>query len=206
MGTRNGAPIFRVRGMPKHPGAAMTHPRRTAPQRQCSRGLSLIESLMAVAIAAVATGATLPGFRDALELRRLEAAAAQLQTDLQLARSEAAARNRSLRISYGQLAETSCYVVHTGPAGACTCVSGAAPVCTGAAEAMRSVHFPASDGVRLRSNVPSMVLDPTKGTVSPTGTLRLQGTGGKSVHVVVNIMGRARTCSPAGAVRGYSTC
>ncbi|WP_164885163.1 GspH/FimT family pseudopilin [Rubrivivax rivuli] len=179
---------------------------RTAPQRQRNRGLSLIESLMAVAIAAVITGATLPGFRDALELRRLDGAAAQLHTDLQLARSEAVARNRSLRISYAQQAETSCYVVHTGPAGACTCTAGTAPVCTGTAEALRSVQFHAGDGIRLRSNVASMVLDPTKGTVSPTGTLRLQGSEGRAVHMVVNIMGRARTCSPAGTVRGHPVC
>jgi len=175
-----------------------------APRRE--RGLSLIESLMAVAIAAIATGATLPGFQQALEQRRLEGAAAQLHTDLQLARSEAVARNRTLRMSFGTSAGGSCYVVHTGAAASCSCDDSGSPVCASGTVALRSVHFAAHGRVQLQSNVASMVLDPTKGTVSPTGTVRVLGAQGRAVHVVVNIMGRARKCSPGGAVPGYPAC
>jgi type IV fimbrial biogenesis protein FimT len=170
------------------------------------RGLSLVESLMAMAVVAVATGTTLPGFQQALEQRRLEGAASQLHTDLQLARSEAVARNHTLRISFGSSAGGSCYVVHTGTAGSCSCDASGAPVCTGGAEALRSMHFAAAGQVQLQSNVSSMVLDPAKGTVSPTGTLRVLGAEGRAVHVVVNIMGRARKCSPGAAVPGYPAC
>lgn len=170
------------------------------------RGLSLVESLLAVAITAIATGATLPGFQQALEQRRLEGAAAQLHTDLQLARSEAVARNRSLRISFGSNGNSSCYVVHTGTVGSCPCDASGAPVCAAGSAPLRSVRFLASDGVQLQSNVASMVLDGSKGTVSPTGTLRLTGTDGRRVHLVVNLMGRTRKCSPDGAVRGYPAC
>lgn len=172
------------------------------------RGLSLVESLMAMAITAIATGATLPGFQQALEQRRLEGAAAQLHTDLQLARSEAVARNRTLRMSFrtGTGTGSSCYVVHTGTAGSCSCDDSGAPVCTSGAEALRSVHFAPGGQVQLQSNVASMVLDPAKGTVSPTGTVRVLGAEGRAVHVVVNIMGRARKCSPGSAVPGYPTC
>lgn len=175
-----------------------------APRQQ--RGLSLIESLMAVAIAAIATGATLPGFQQALEQRRLEGSAAQLHTDLQLARSEAVARNRTLRMSFGTSASGSCYVVHTGAAASCSCDASGVPVCTSGAEALRSVQFESGGRVQLQSNVASMVLDPTKGTVSPTGTLRVLSADGRAVHVVVNIMGRARKCSPGAAVPGYPAC
>jgi len=170
------------------------------------RGLSLVESMLAMAIVAIATGATLPGFQQALEQRRLEGAAAQLHTDLQLARSEAVARNRTLRMSFGTGASGSCYVVHTGTAGSCGCDNSGAPVCTSGAEALRSVHFAAGGQVQLQSNVSSMVLDPAKGTVSPTGTLRVLGAEGRAVHVVVNIMGRARKCSPGSAMPGYPAC
>lgn len=170
------------------------------------QGLSLVESLIALAIAAVATGASLPGFQQALEQRRLEGAAAQLHTDLQLARSEAVAQNRTLRISFKQDAGASCYIVHTGNANGCVCSADGAPICTAGVQALRSVHFPAGAGVQLQSNVGSMVLDPSKGTVSPTGTLRLTGAEGRAVHVVVNIMGRARKCSPGAALPGYVAC
>lgn len=183
----------------------MSHRRNTNPTRT-QRGLSLVESLMAMAIVAVATGATLPGFKQALEQRRLEGAAAQLNTDLQLARSEAVARNRTLRMSFGSSANGSCYVVHTGPAASCSCSDSGVPVCTTGAEAMRSVHFAADGRVQLQSNVASMVLDPTKGTVSPTGTVRVRGADGRAVHMVVNIMGRARNCSPGSAMPGYPAC
>jgi type IV fimbrial biogenesis protein FimT len=184
----------------------MHHPALTSPRHHAQRGLSLLESLMVLAIAAIATGATWPAFQQTLEQRRLEGAAAQLHTDLQLARSEAVARNHTLRISYRQQAGGSCYLVHTGGANDCNCDAGGAPVCTGGAEAVRTEFFAASRGVQLQSNVASMVLDPTKGTVSPTGTLRLQGAEGRAVHLVVNIMGRARKCSPGGTLPGYAAC
>ena len=170
------------------------------------RGLSLVESLMAMAIAAVATGATLPGFQQTLEQRRLEGAAAQLHTDLQLARSAAVARNQTLRISFGTTTNASCYVVHTGTAASCSCDNSGVPVCTSGAEALRSVHFSATSRVQLQSNVASMVLDPARGTVSPTGTVRVLGAEGRAVHVVVNIMGRARKCSPGSAMPGFAAC
>ena len=44
----------------------MSHRRSTNPARS-PRGLSLVESLMTMAIIAIATGATLPGFKQALE-------------------------------------------------------------------------------------------------------------------------------------------
>ncbi len=180
----------------------LLHPHH-APHR--SRGLSLIESLMAVAIAAVATGATLPGFRDALELRRLEGAAAQLHTDLQLARSTAAAHNRTLRLSFVNTPAGACYIVHTGDAGSCACGDAGVPTCTAEAQALRSEHF--GPGLpALQSNVALMMLDGSKGTVSPTGTVRLTAPDGRGLNLVVNIMGRARKCSPGGAVAGYAVC
>ena len=138
-------------------------------------GLTLIESLVAVAITSLATGAVLPGFKQAMERRHLDGTAAQLHTDLQLARSLAVAQNRTLRISFKTGNFGSCYIVHSGSANDCSCSADGTAVCSNGAQAMRSVHFDAAGAVQLRSNVASMVLDPTKGTVSPTGTLRVTG-------------------------------
>ena len=70
----------------------------------------------------------------------------------------------------------------------------------------RSVQFAADGPVALQTNVRSMVLDQDKGTVSPTGTLRLLGRGGRGVNVVVNIMGRVRQCTPTPPLNGYRSC
>jgi type IV fimbrial biogenesis protein FimT len=54
--------------------------------------------------------------------------------------------------------------------------------------------------------VPSILFDSAKGTSTPTGTLRLMGKDQRAVHLVVNIMGRVRSCSPDSAVPGYKAC
>ena len=66
--------------------------------------------------------------------------------------------------------------------------------------------FDARGALQVASNSGSMLFDPNRGTVTPTGTLRVQLQSGQALHQVVNIMGRVRACSPAGAVPGYPTC
>jgi type IV fimbrial biogenesis protein FimT len=51
-----------------------------------------------------------------------------------------------------------------------------------------------------------MLFDTDRGTVSPTGTLRIHAADDRTVHHVVNIMGRVRTCSPNGLVAGHPAC
>ncbi len=177
----------------------------TAPCRRQS-GLTLIESLVTLAVSAVVAGTTVPSFQSAVERHQLEGAAAQLETDLALARSAAVAANRTLRISFENSAAGSCYIIHSGTVANCTCSGPATPTCTAPAQAWRSVQFAADDAVQLQANVRSMVLDPDKGTVSPTGTLRLVGRHGQGVNVVVNIMGRARQCTPTPPLLGFRAC
>jgi type IV fimbrial biogenesis protein FimT len=85
--------------------AAMNFPTHAAAPR---RGLTPIECMVTVAVSAVVAGTAVPSLRAAMERRQLEGAAAQLQTDLALARSAAMAANRSLRISFEKSAAGSC--------------------------------------------------------------------------------------------------
>ena len=57
----------------------------------------------------------------------------------------------------------------------------------------------------MRANVASIAFDPLHGTSTPTGTLRLVDGRGRAVHHVVNVMGRVRSCTPAG-VPGWRAC
>jgi type IV fimbrial biogenesis protein FimT len=167
------------------------------------RGLTLIESCITLAIGAVVLGTTVPSFQQAHERRHLEGVAAQLRTDIFHARSLAVARNENVRI--GVSAAAACYVVHTGAAGACSCSADGSASCTGDAALLRQV---AIDGnkLSLTSNSPSMLIDATLGTVTPTGTVRLVGRSGAAIHLVVNIMGRVRDCSPAPGLPGHPAC
>jgi type IV fimbrial biogenesis protein FimT len=154
----------------------------------------------------VVLGAGLPGFESMREKRHLEGASAQLKTDIHLARSEAVLRADNLRISFGTTAEGSCYVVHTGKASACRCSADGSAACKAGALALRSVGFRAGGPLQLRSNVNAIVFDPIRGTSTPTGTLRLTGQQGREVRLVVNIMGRVRSCSPTAEMRSYPQC
>lgn len=169
------------------------------------RGVSLTESLIVLSIASIVVGAAVPNFAKARELRRLEATAAQLETDIQLARSEAVARAVPVRIGFETQTSGSCYVVHTGSAGDCRCDATGLAVCRPGAQALRTVRLDDLASLRVSSSSTSILLDPARGTVTPTATVRVIA-GAVAIHKVVNIMGRIRSCSPAPALAGYRAC
>ena len=170
------------------------------------RGLSLVECLAALAVVAIVVGLSVPSMGAAIERRNLEGAAAQLRTDIHMARAEALAHNRNMRIGFVSTTAGSCYVVHTGTAAECTCQPGLVPQCGNGVQVVRSASFLAAGPLAMRSNVASMVLDAGRGTVSPTGTLRFTGRQGREVRLVVNIMGRVRFCTPNADLKGYPRC
>jgi type IV fimbrial biogenesis protein FimT len=170
-----------------------------------SRGLTLVEAAIVVALVAVIAGIALPEFRQLRARHQLDGAAAQLETDLMLARSEAVARAGSVRVEFSSDAGGSCYVMHDGATGDCRCASDALPVCVAGANTLRSASFPLGGPVQVASRSSSIVFDAVLGTVTPTATIRVVG-GIGSVHQVVNIMGRVRSCVPAPGRSGYPTC
>lgn len=196
MGTREGTRIPTVRSFAAHQESLM---------KSNQRGLTLVEAVISMAVTVIALGAALPGFDAARERRHVDAAAAQLETDLQLARGLAVLHHRTVRFSFRASAAGSCYVVHSGEAGACHCdVSGAAS-CSAGAEALRSAGYPADLPVTVSSNAGSMAFEHVRGTVTPTSTVRVSGRH-HTVHVVTNILGRVRSCAPGPARAGYAAC
>lgn len=175
-----------------------------SPPSARQRGLTLIE--VAIALAIVATGAltAVPGWQDLVARKRLEGAAARLATDLQGVRTEAVARNVPLRVSFHTDPGGSCYVIHTGVRALCSC-SAAAASCSAEAVLVSAVHLPAAHGVAVSASATSILFDPVHGTSTPAATARLTAAQG-AIHHVVNVMGRVRTCSPAGRIPGYRTC
>lgn len=170
--------------------------------RRQQRGLTLVEAAVVVGIVAAAATAAAPGLQRLIEQRRLDAAATTLAADLQLARNEAIARNRVVRLARDELA--GCYLLHTGPAGSCRCGANGGAVCDDGSAAIRSVA--SSPRITLLSNTTAIAFDPLHGTATPTATWRVIGNDGRAVHHVVNVMGRVRSCSPESAVPGYRAC
>ncbi len=178
----------------------------TGQRTRRERGITLLELAVVLAVTAIVAATAVPDLGTLFAKRRLEGAANSLAADLQFARTEALARNRSLRFSVRSGVDASCWIVHTGAAGDCDCTGAAGVVCARGASAIRSVVLPAGERVSVAANVASIVFDPLHGTSTPTGTLRLVDARGRSVHHIVNLLGRVRSCSPAGAVAGYAAC
>lgn len=187
---------------------AAANPSATAGAHHRQRGTSMVEVLMVLAVAAISLGSAVPGFQQSRLHRHLDGAAAQLETDIQLARNRAVAERRSLRMSFLQDTHGSCYVVHSGPADSCSCDANGVAQCSNGEAPARSVRFNNSQPVKLQSNVRSIAFSPDLGTSTPTGTVRLQTSPTHTVHAVVNVMGRVRHCAPdtATAVQGYARC
>lgn len=171
------------------------------------RGLTLIETLVVMAILGILASIAVTSYARLQERLRLEGVAAELATDIQYVRGEAVARNQAIRISFGTDAGGTCYALHTGGASDCSCSSDGGASCSNASHSvLKSVGLVAAQGVRIQANVASMLFDPTRGTVSPAGSMNLIASQDKTVRHVVNIMGRTRTCSPNGSVAGYKVC
>ena len=164
------------------------------------RGVTMIEACITLAIAGILAGSALPSFKDSLDKRKVEGISSEVGTDLRYARSEAVARNTGVRVSFHQ----GCYVVHTGSRDDCQCDGQGPAICSGDAVALKTVS--ASSGVQVVANVSSLRFDPINGTTSPTGTVCTAPASGRSVHHVVSLMGRVRTCSPVAAGAPCAPC
>ena len=179
----------------------------SAPARRLARGLSVTELLCSVAIMAVLVGGALPLFNELRWSQALQASAALLETDLHHARSLAVVTSRPVRLSMQELpVGGSCYMVHTGAAHACRCDGQGQAVCEDGAELLRLEEKLTTSGIRLAPANRSILFDGGKGTVTPTATLQLIDRNGRTIHQVINIMGRVRTCAVGGSLGGLRAC
>lgn len=125
-------------------------------KRHRARGLTLVELLVAMVVAAILLVVAVPAMQDFILMQRLRGINAQLVTDLQYARSEAPQRNQYVSLYFQSNADRSCYVIYTSTqtaalrANRCECLNSAESVCGNGAAALRTVRLPASDRVRLR--------------------------------------------------------
>jgi type IV fimbrial biogenesis protein FimT len=172
------------------------------------RGLSLVESLVALAILAIAVGAALPAFTALAESRHLQGVAQHFEADVMFARSASELRSQTVRLSFfDDAAAARCWLVHTGEPENCRCdaASGSAS-CEAPALLLRANPLAAGLPLRLSANAPSLRFSAARHTVTPAATVTLSTRGGRSVQEVVSVVGRVRGCSPGGEVPGFANC
>ncbi|MEN9482974.1 GspH/FimT family protein [Sphaerotilus montanus] len=174
-------------------------------------GLTLVELLVVLAVAAVLLQAATLSFAAWLQRQHLLGVSAQFNADLQSLRAAAVTRHRILRLSFQDTPAGMCYLLHSGDVDACRCAADPQSEpqvrCMAGTELLRAALVPVSRRIRLQSNVASLRIDPRHGTVTPTGSIDVTTTDGSSaLRHVVNILGRVRTCAPGPRFTGYSAC
>jgi type IV fimbrial biogenesis protein FimT len=165
-----------------------------------ARGVTLVEGCAVLAIVSIVLGSALPGFDEMRQHQHLQGMAAQLETDLHLARSQAVAMNRLVRLSFAGEGAGACYAIHTGNADDCDCTSGS---CKDEASLIALRRLEGKLPLALESNAQSLAFSPHFGTVTPTATMRVQSAGGDEIRLVVNITGRVRSCTPSASLRSF---
>lgn len=196
-----------MQDQPSHPGqtvrAAMLPPGRLGRQQGCT----LIESLCGLVIMLVLLGGAWPMLKDLVARQSLLAQAAELETDLVLARMQSQVQKESLRFSVHQPASGgSCYIIYSGPSGACHCQGNGQASCDAGAQVLRLAEPSKRAGITLAALSRPLTFDAMMGTVTPTATLRLTDRDGRSVHQVINLTGRVRTCTPDQPWGGMRRC
>jgi type IV fimbrial biogenesis protein FimT len=175
-----------------------------------AHGVTLIELMTVIAIMAILLAVAVPSFSSFLSKRRVENALTELTTDLQFARSEAAQRNVSVRITFG----TGCYVVHTVGSTATSCTqAGGASLGTGAVE-VKTVKLETGSVLSFRPNntLTYLMFDSVRGMATWDGTGTTSGSvditssaGSWQLRASVTPVGRTKACSPNASVAGYSS-
>lgn len=198
-------------------------------------GLTVVELLIVVALVAIVLTLAAPSFREMIEMQRLKSVSAQVVTDVQFARSEAAARQRQVFITFGSslTPAMSCYIVHTcgnNSGCTCTCSTPAPPRCGLNPNniEIKTVQLPTSLGVRVAlspagATLPAFIsFDPATGAMLALSTDPLAGliplpdpawidasltrTNPPVLRAVVAQSGRPSVCTPASPVSGVSAC
>ena len=197
-----------------------------------ARGLTVIELMVVVALLGVLVALAAPSLRGMIAVQRVRGVNAELVTDLQYARSEAARRNRDVSVGFQSDSTMTCYVAYvdvavapgaaaTGapigaPASACDCTL--TPVCSGGRTEIKTVLLPLSDGVSLAvtsTDGPVVNFSRTSGSLMPaipgetppnSFEVEVTGTPRGKLRTSVGTSGRPSVCSPDTSISGTPSC
>ena len=175
--------------------------------RRCAqRGLTMIGTCMALAIAGILASTALRMLLEARTRAVAEGLSWELGAGLRYARSEAVARNEGVRFSFYESPAGRCYVIHTGDRSDCRCEGGGPAQCDGEAVALRSAFQPIGAPAQLVASVNSILFNARNGMALPGGTVCVVPPTGRQIRHTVSPTGRVRNCSPAAAAGACEPC
>lgn len=163
------------------------------------QGLSLIESLVCLAVVGILAALACPALSELVQRQRLQGVAETFRNDFQQARMLALGSGRSVRVSFERGDAGSCYVVYQGDKGDCNCGDGGAPVCKSATQLISHQWLASRAGLSLDASAKQLTIEAGLGMVTPTTTVKLQSSSGAGIAHVVAVTGRLRSCEKASA-------
>lgn len=205
---------------------------RTAAPAPASRGVTVVELMVVVIVAAIIVAIAVPSMRDFLARQRVAAINAELVTDLQFARSEAVARNREVYVTFltEPLAGSppmSCYTIHTlGTVGGCDCRKPLGTACDNAAQLVEIKTVQVLDSTTVAFQVPAwpdnrLGFSSVQGLAFWSGHLTtdanyaadwqdfqvgVESTISGKLRTSAGITSRAQVCTPDGSFGGVAQC
>jgi type IV fimbrial biogenesis protein FimT len=199
------------------------------------RGLTVIELMVVIALVGILVALVAPSMRGLISAQRVRGINAELVTDLQYARSEAARRSHDVRVGFKETDSLTCYVVYIEPevvstviidadGGASRCDCSRAPgqaVCTAedGREEIKTVQVQRSTGVTISvtsavgpiinfgrsSGRLEKVSEGGSAPIVPFEVL-VAGTARGQLRTSVNPAGRPSVCSPDSSISGVQPC
>ncbi|HSW04644.1 GspH/FimT family pseudopilin [Aquabacterium sp.] len=162
-----------------------------------TRGLTLLELMIGLAIVAILSSLAAPSFGAWLARNRVKAAANHLVADLGEARHEATRRGAALRVNF-EPGKQWCYGITLDPAASCST--------TGNAAVLKRVSASEHPGVVI-STAEAMDFDGSSGTgLKPLARVRLVSSQGDVLQVKMTRLGRASVCAPEGGFPDLPPC
>jgi type IV fimbrial biogenesis protein FimT len=180
-----------------------------------ARGFTIIELMTVVLVAGVLLALAVPSMREFAVRQRVKAINAELVTDLQFARSESIARNRTVRVRF-RTDDTgmTCYTIHTAgtAVGVCDCRRPLGTACDNVAglDELKTVQVSRSTTVTLQ---PPDAPDNFVNFSEPQGLsnrsdfrVTVASSVSGALRTSTNLLGRPQVCSPNGSISGVPTC
>ncbi|HEX7060837.1 MAG TPA: GspH/FimT family pseudopilin [Woeseiaceae bacterium] len=176
------------------------------------RGFTLLELLTTIAVLAVVLGIAVPSMRSGAEKRRAIAAAEEIYSEIQLARSEAISRSQPI---YMNIAEGADWAIGISNDAACD-PSDNDPACalpdvTNSNPITHRFTFADHSDVSIATSTGQITFQSQRGTAT-SATIDVTSTGdiGYVMSVVVGPLGQISICSsdadPGKHVPGYDPC
>lgn len=157
--------------------------------------------MLGIVVAAILLAVAIPSFNNLSEKYRLKGAAERLSTEIQMARSEAVARNEPINVTVQGGTD---WCIGVSDSGACNCLADNDCQVDGEEQAVGNSDF---EGIEMGSGDVTILFSGIRGL--PDDAKEFEFTkSGKQVTVNLSALGSVRLCSPSGDqyVSGYQDC